>query len=439
MSLPMKTSKIAVMGLGYVGLPLAVEFGKSSMAPIIGFDIDESKIQELKSSIDRNKELDSAELRQARIEYTSDPAKLQQADFIIIAIPTPITDASIPDLSYITSASTLVGKNLSKGTIVVFESTVYPGVTEDICVPIIEKESDLECGKDWKIAYSPERINPGDKEHTLAKTIKIVSGMDKETLDEISDVYALVCKAGVHKAANIKTAEAAKVIENIQRDLNIALINELALIFHRLGINTHDVLEAAGTKWNFHRYSPGLVGGHCIGVDPYYLTYRAQELGYHPEVILAGRRINDWIPEYVGDLMIQGLIEAGKVVQDARVLVLGLTFKEDIRDMRNSKIKDTIRRLQSFGIHVLGHDPHLYKTEVESFGIDYVEKLSEVEGIDGIILATPHKELKKLMLSDFLKHYNDRGDGRGVFIDIKSLFLNSWRERSFGNIIYKCL
>lgn len=435
----MDVSKIAIMGLGYVGLPLAVEFGKTDIAPIIGFDIDRSKIEELKNGIDRNKELTTDELKQAEIEYTFDPRDLKKADCIIIAIPTPITDAKIPDLSYIQSASSLLGQNLSNGVIVVFESTVYPGVTENICVPIIEKESGLKCGKDWKIGYSPERINPGDKKHDISKTVKVVSGMDQETLDKIAEVYMLICKAGIHKAPNIKTAEAAKIIENIQRDLNIALINELALIFHRLGINTNDVLDAAATKWNFHRYSPGLVGGHCIGVDPYYLTYRAQELGYHPEVILAGRRINDWIPKYLADLMIHGLIEAGKVVQNARVLVLGLTFKEDIRDMRNSKIQDTIKRLQSFGIHVMGYDPNLYQEEVEQFGVEYVKDLAQVDKLDGIILATPHRKFREMSFTDFQKYYNDHGDGRGVFIDIKSVFFHMWREKPLGNIIYMCL
>lgn len=431
----MKTKKIAIIGLGYVGLPLAVEFGKTELAPVIGFDIDNKKIEELKQEIDRNKELTREELAKTKIEYTNNPLLLKQADFIIVAVPTPITQAKIPDLSLVKNASQLVGQNLAKGTIIVFESTVYPGVTEDICLPIIEKESGLKCGQDWKIGYSPERINPGDKEHTINKIIKIVSGMDKETLEEIAEVYSLICQAGIYKAPNIKTAEAAKVIENIQRDLNIALVNELSIIFAKLGINTKEVIEAAGTKWNFHKYQPGLVGGHCIGVDPYYLTYRTQELGYNPEVILAGRHINDRMPEYIADLMIHSLVEAGKVVQGARVLVMGLTFKEDIRDTRNSKINETIKKLQSYGVYVLGYDPNLYKEEVEKFGVEYVKNLATMDKVDGIILATLHQQFKQMQLSDFLPYFN--GKGHGVLVDVKSHLLKEAGQHQ--NLIYKCL
>ena len=427
--------KITVVGLGYVGLPLAVAFGKSRFAPVIGFNKSVERIATLKTGRDPNEEVSDEEMAAAQVEYTCDPSVLERANFIIITVPTPITEAKTPDLTMVKEASLTVGKHIRPGSAVVYESTVYPGVTEDICVPIIEKASGLKCGEDWKIAYSPERVNPGDREHTLDKIIKVVSGMDAETLNIVAAVYGEICRAGVHKAPNIKTAEAAKVIENIQRDLNIALMNELSLIFHRLGINTNDVIEAAGTKWNFHKYQPGLVGGHCIGVDPYYLTYRAQELGYSPEVILAGRRINDWMSEYVADLMIRGLVEAGKVVQGSRVLVMGLTFKEDIRDIRNSKISDTIKKLQSYGVNVIGYDPNLDDEEVKKFGVEYAKNLAGVNNLDGIILATLHKQFKEMQLNDFVKHYN--GNGRGVLIDIKSWFLSSAPENL--PIIYKCL
>ncbi len=429
--------KIAVVGLGYVGLPLAVAFGKSRFAPVVGLNKSQLRIDSLKAGRDPNKDVPDAELAAAKIEYTLDPSVLSRANFIVVTVPTPINKAKQPDLSPVIEASEMIGKYIKPGTVVVYESTVYPGVTEDVCIPLIEKGSGLKCGVDWKVGYSPERVNPGDHEHTLERIVKVVSGMDQETLDLVAAVYGEVCKGGVHKAPNIKTAEAAKVIENIQRDLNIALMNELSLIFQRIGINTRDVVEAAGTKWNFHKYLPGLVGGHCIGVDPYYLTYRAQELGYNPEVILAGRRINDWMSEYVADLMIRGLVEAGKAVQGSRVLVLGLTFKEDIRDTRNSKIQDTIKKLQSYGVNVLGHDPNLYQGEVEKFGVEYVKDLAAMEKIDGVIFATLHKEFKEMSLESLIAYYHSNGNGRGVLVDVKSWFLDQYSSQP--NLIYKCL
>lgn len=427
--------KIAVVGLGYVGLPLVVAFGKSRFAPVIGFNKSSRRVEMLQSGHDPNKEISDEEMAGVRAEYTSDPTSLERANFIIITVPTPIAEAKTPDLTLVREASQTLGEHLQAGSIVVYESTVYPGVTEDICVPIIEKASGLKCGKDWKIGYSPERVNPGDSEHTLSKIVKVVSGMDDETLELIAAVYGTICTAGIHKAPTIKIAEAAKVIENIQRDLNIALMNELSLIFHRLGINTKDVLEAAGTKWNFHKYYPGLVGGHCIGVDPYYLTYRAQEVGYSPEVILAGRRINDRMAEYVADLMIQGLIEAGKVVQGSCVLVMGLTFKEDVRDVRNSKIFDTIKKLQSYGVKVLGHDPNLEESEVAKFGVEYVPDLQSMNKVDGIILAVAHKQFRESQIEDLVLHFNDAG--RSVLIDIKSYYLA--QVNGYQELIYKCL
>lgn len=431
--------KIGVIGLGYVGLPLAVAFGKSRFAPVVGLNKSQSRIDSLKAGHDPNKDVPDADLAAAKLECTLDPSVLSKVNFIIVTVPTPINKAKQPDLTPVIEASETIGKHIKPGTVVIYESTVYPGVTEDVCIPIIEKGSGLKCGVDWKIGYSPERVNPGDHEHTLERIVKVVSGMDAETLELVAGVYGEICKGGVHKAPNIKTAEAAKVIENIQRDLNIALMNELALIFHRLGINTKDVVEAAGTKWNFHKYQPGLVGGHCIGVDPYYLTYRAQELGYNPEVILAGRRINDWMPEYVADLMIHGLVEAGKVVQGSHVLVLGLTFKEDIRDTRNSKIHDTILKLKSYGVQVFGYDPNLYEEEVKKFGVEYVKDLQALGKVDGIVLATLHKQFKEMKLESFLPYFNGNGSGHGVFVDVKSWFLPEVRSGQLSSVIYKCL
>lgn len=425
--------KIAIVGLGYVGLPLAVEFGKTKLAPVIGFDINTAKINLLKKGVDPTGELKNSELSRTDINYTDNPPNLKQANFIIIAVPTPVTQAKKPDLSLVKRASQIVGQNLQKGSLVVYESTVYPGVTEEICAPILEKESKLKCGIDFKIGYSPERINPGDKEHTIDKIIKIVAGQDKESLEIIAQVYSLVCKAGIHKAPNIKTAEAAKVIENIQRDLNIALVNELVLIFGILDISTKEVLEAAATKWNFHKYQPGLVGGHCIGVDPYYLVYKAEEIGYHPQVITAGRRINDSMPEYAAELMIKGLNKANKNIKGARVLIMGLTFKENVKDIRNSKIKDVVNKLKEYKIEVLGYDPLISEKEInKEFGIKAVTDIENLSDIDGVILSVTHEQFKNLR-ADF---YNKIRNGKLILVDIKSFYFGQELTQN-KNIIYK--
>lgn len=406
--------KICVVGLGYVGLPLAVAFGKKQ--EVVGFDISKRKIDELSRGIESMGEVPVEELKKAKILFTNDSRKINDADFIIVAVPTPVDEHNVPDMKYVESASEVVGKNISKGSIVVFESTVYPGVTEDICVPIIEKESGLKCGKDWKIGYSPERVNPGDKVHTTETIVKVVSGMDKESLDIIANVYSLIIKAGVFKASSIKVAEAAKVIENTQRDLNIALMNELSLIFRKMGINTKDVINAASTKWNFHRYTPGMVGGHCIGVDPYYLTYKAQELGYKPEVILAGRAINDSMSKHIVDLLIKELIKKNVLINKAKVLILGLTFKENVKDSRNSKTKDLIRELREYGVEVFANDPYLSQEEIdhEGFSVKNIP-LNKIEKVDAIVMAVPHKEF----LSISAEKYSSLMKGAKIFLDVK--------------------
>lgn len=431
------TPRIAVVGLGYVGLPLLSEFGKLSKGTVTGFDVLEARIEALKRGEDGNNDLEEGALKDVDATYSTDPQGLREANFIIVAVPTPIGEAHQPDLSLVEAASRTVGENLSVGSIVVYESTVYPGVTEEVCVPILEKASGLVCGTDFKVGYSPERVNPGDREHTIDKVVKIVSGMDDISLEIIASVYGSVCKAGVHRAPNIKTAEAAKVIENVQRDLNIALMNELSIIFHRIGISTHDVLDAAGTKWNFHRYTPGLVGGHCIGVDPYYLTYKAEALGYHPEVILAGRRVNDGMGAHVGQLVIRGLVEAGKVVQGSRVLVMGLTFKPNVRDIRNSKVADTIRELNTFGVHVFGHDPLLSEKEIESFGIMAQTEVSSEDVFDAVVLAAPHEPLRTLSLDTLCRLCGCQRACEGVLIDVFGI--HSREARHQPNLIYACL
>jgi len=401
--------KICIVGLGYVGLPLAVEFGK--LSDIIGFDIKEKRIQELGQNNDSTNEISPDELKRAKIAYTSDSKEIRKASFIIIAVPTPIDDYNNPDLGLLKSASKIVGENLSKNSVVVYESTVYPGCTEEVCAPILENYSGLKCGLDFKIGYSPERINPGDKEHTIDKIIKIVSGMDEDSLKRINDTYLKVCKAGVHKAPSIKVAEAAKVIENVQRDLNIALMNELSIIFNKLGIDTKDALEAASTKWNFHKYSPGLVGGHCIGVDPYYLTYKAESLGYHPEVILSGRRINDNMHKFIVELLVKA---SGSI---KKVLIMGMTFKENVKDYRNSRVNNLIKELKEHKIDVTGCDPLLEKDIIEKeFGIksyDFNEKIK----FDAVILAVPHKQFKEISLKK-LKDIMDNP----ILIDVKNFY-----------------
>ncbi|MGQ0695142.1 MAG: nucleotide sugar dehydrogenase [Nitrospiraceae bacterium] len=409
--------KIAVVGLGYVGLPIAVAFGKHG--PVIGFDIDKTKIDELRKGIDRTGEVSEKDLKSSRVSYTCLPADLKAADFIIVAVPTPINEALQPDLKALRMSSELIGKNMSPGTIVVYESTVYPGVTEEVCLPILEKTSGLKGGVDFKVGYSPERINPGDKEHTLERIVKVVSAQDEESLQTVASTYALVVKAGIHKASSIKVAEAAKVIENTQRDLNIALMNELALIFHRLGIDTKSVLEAAGTKWNFLKFSPGLVGGHCIGVDPYYLTHKAESVGYHPQIILAGRRINNGMGKFVAEQTIKLLARLARPVNELKVGVLGLTFKENVPDLRNSRVPDIINELREYGVEVLVHDPIADSKEaVAEYGIHLVD-WEQMKNLDGLIVAVAHKSLAEMSLADLLKPLRSQKDG--VVIDVKGI------------------
>uniref|UniRef100_C5D949 Nucleotide sugar dehydrogenase n=1 Tax=Geobacillus sp. (strain WCH70) TaxID=471223 RepID=C5D949_GEOSW len=407
--------KIAVVGLGYVGLPVAVAFGKKGR--IIGFDINEHRINTLKQGIDYTKEVESQDLLEADIDFTNDPSRLREADFIIVAVPTPITETKQPDLTPLIKASETVGSNLQKGAIVVYESTVYPGATEEVCVPVLEKASGLKAGVDFFVGYSPERINPGDKEHTFTKITKVVSGQNDEVLEIIAGVYGSVVEAGVYRASSIKVAEAAKVIENTQRDLNIALMNELAIIFDKLGIDTAEVLEAAGTKWNFLPFTPGLVGGHCIGVDPYYLTHKAESVGYHPEVILAGRRINDNMGKFIATSLVKQMIHQNMPIQGARVTVLGLTFKENVPDLRNSKVIDVIRELQEFGVEVQVTDALADKDEaVREYGIELVD-YDKLIPADAVVLAVPHDEYVEKGWEQFdrlLKH------GKGIVVDIKS-------------------
>lgn len=419
-----KKEKIAVVGLGYVGFPLAVEFGK--IAKTIGFDLNKKRVRDLQDNLDTNNETSTEEIKAAKsLEVTSDPSRLKEAKFIIVAVPTPITKNKQPDLYCVTSASETVGKNLTKGSIVVFESTVYPGVTEDVCIPVIEKHSGLKYGRDFKAGYSPERINPGDKEHTIQNVIKIVSGCDKETLEEVANIYGLIVKAGVYKADSIKVAEAAKVIENTQRDLNIALMNELAVIFYKMGIDTLSVLRAASTKWNFIKMSPGLVGGHCIGVDPYYLTFKAEELGYHPQVILAGRKINDDMGRYIAEQTVKHLIKANKTVKGAKVLVAGITFKENISDIRNSRVIDIINELKEYEVEVIACDPLADKEAVRhEYGIELAEYNNNIK-VDAILIAVAHNALKKdLSAQAIKKHIADNGT-KGVVIDVKGILDNS--------------
>jgi UDP-N-acetyl-D-galactosamine dehydrogenase len=412
-----QSRSIAVVGLGYVGLPIAVAFGKRG--PVIGFDVNKKKIDELLNSIDRTGEVSKSDLASAQVRYTSEPTDLKGADFIIVAVPTPINEALQPDLTALQKASELIGRNLSQGSIVVYESTVYPGATEEVCLPILERTSGMKAGVDFKLGYSPERINPGDKEHTLEKIIKVVSAQDLESLNIVADTYSLVVKAGIHRASSIKVAEAAKVIENTQRDLNIALMNELSLIFHRLGVDTKSVLEAAETKWNFLKFSPGLVGGHCIGVDPYYLTSKAESVGYHPEVILAGRRINNGMGKFVAEHTVKLLSQLSRPINGLKVGVLGLTFKENVPDLRNSKVPDIIRELREYGIEVLVHDPIAEAEEaLAEYGIHLVE-WAKMKDLDGLIVAVAHKNFSQLKLMDLLNPV--RSQKQAVVIDVKGI------------------
>ena len=429
------TEKVAVVGLGYVGFPLAMEFGKT--VKTIGFDLSERRVSELKRGYDSTNEMTSEEIRSAKhLKLTTDPKELRQARFIIVAVPTPITKNKQPDLYCVTSASEIVGKNLAKGSIVVFESTVYPGVTEEVCLPIIEKFSGLKYPREFKMGYSPERINPGDKAHTLSNIIKVVSGCDKETLEEVANIYGMVVKAGVYRADSIKCAEAAKVIENTQRDLNIALMNELSVIFHKMGIDTLSVLAAAGTKWNFINMRPGLVGGHCIGVDPYYLTFKAEELGYHPQVILAGRKINDNMGKYIAEQTVKHLIEADKAVKGAKVLVAGITFKENVNDIRNSRVIDIINELKEYGVKVMVVDPLADAEAVEhEYGIRLF-KYSKSLKADAVVIAVNHNLFKQEFTLNRLKSHMLGGRSKGVVIDVKGMF-NPERFKNSGLLYWR--
>ena len=414
-----KEEKISLVGLGYVGMPIAVAFAKK--AQVIGYDLNAKKIELYKSGIDPTLEVGDEAIKNTTVEFTSDEAKLREAKFHIVAVPTPVNDDHTPDLTPVEGASRILGRNLTKGSIVVFESTVYPGVTEDVCVPILEKESGLKCGVDFKIGYSPERINPGDKVHRLETIVKIVSGMDAETLDIVAKVYELVVEAGVHRAESIKVAEAAKVIENSQRDINIAFMNELSIIFNKMGIDTKAVLEAAGTKWNFLKFFPGLVGGHCIGVDPYYLTYKAEQIGYHSQVILAGRRINDDMGKYVAENVVKKLISAGKNVKDAKVAILGFTFKENCPDTRNTRVIDIMNELGEYGITPVVADPVADAEEgKQHYGIEFVD-INTVKDMDAVIIAVGNTEFMSFAMSDIDAMFANGDNSGKVLVDVKGV------------------
>ncbi len=409
---------ISLIGLGYVGMPIAVEFAGRGLR-VIGFDVNSSKIAAYRSGVDPTNEVGDSIIKATTVEFTDDERKLKEAKFHIVAVPTPIYDDHTPDLTLVENASRIVGRNLTKGSVVVFESTVYPGVTEEICAPILEKESGLQCGMDFKIGYSPERINPGDKKHRLPDIVKIVSGMDEETLNIIEDVYSLIISAGVYRAESIKVAEAAKVIENSQRDINIAFMNELSIIFNKMGIDTQEVLKAAETKWNFLRFYPGLVGGHCIGIDPYYLTYKAEKTGYHSQVILSGRRINDNMGKYVAENVVKYLIKAEKQVKNARVAILGFTFKENCPDTRNTKVMDIVNELREYGISPIITDPVADKEEAKNlYGLQFAD-ISNIRDMDAVVVAVAHSAFSDLTTDQVDRFF---GDGIKIFFDLKGLY-----------------
>jgi UDP-N-acetyl-D-glucosamine/UDP-N-acetyl-D-galactosamine dehydrogenase len=421
-----KEASIAVIGLGYVGLPIALAFAKK--VKVIGFDINEARVDLMKKGIDPSNELVKDDFKNSDITFTHKLDDLKKASFFIIAVPTPIDEHNLPDLKPLVGASTTVGKVLKKGDYVVYESTVYPGCTEEDCIPVLEQHSGLKFVKDFKVGYSPERINPGDKEHTITKILKIVSGCDKDSLDNISKVYEIIVEPGTHKASSIKVAEAAKIIENTQRDVNIALMNELSIIFSRIGINTYEVLEAAGTKWNFLKFSPGLVGGHCIGVDPYYLTYKAEEMGYHARVINSGRYVNDSMGFYVAKTCVKKIIAAGKNISRSKVLIMGATFKENVSDIRNSKVADIVKELKSFGVKVEIVDPHAESDELKheyGFGLNKLSK-----GYDGVIVAVNHKEYKTLTEEWFTKIVSKKG----VLVDVKGLYKGKIKKLTYWSL-----
>ena len=423
-----KEAKLAVIGLGYVGLPIALEFAKQ--IKVVGFDINQERVDLMNNKIDPSNELDSSDFEKSDILFTANLEDLKDVEFFIVAVPTPIDNANLPNLKPLLGASNTVAKALKKGDYVVFESTVYPGCTEEDCIPVLEEISGLNFKNDFKVGYSPERINPGDKEHTLQNVIKVVSGCCDESLNEIAQVYELVVKAGVHRASTIKVAEAAKIIENTQRDLNIALMNELSIIFNKLKINTFDVLEAAGTKWNFLKFSPGLVGGHCIGVDPYYLTHKAAQAGYHSKVITSGRYVNDSMGGYIAKQSVKKIIAQGKHIQDAKVLVMGATFKEDVSDIRNSKVIDIVNELISFQVHVDLIDPHASSDEMlHEYGVGLIK--NPTADYDAIIVAVNHKEYKTYKEEDFKKLLKDQ---KGLFVDVKGIFKGKINELEYWSL-----
>jgi UDP-N-acetyl-D-galactosamine dehydrogenase len=423
------THRIAVVGLGYVGLPLALAFARRF--PTVGFDVDPRRVQELRDGHDRNGEHPPRALQVPALLFTADPGPLRQATVIVVAVPTPIDAHKRPDLSRLREATRLVGRHLAPGAVVVYESTVYPGVTEEICRPLLEEVSALRAGVDFKIGYSPERVNPGDAEHSIERVVKVVAGEDQETLELLASLYGSIVSAGVHRAPDIRTAEAAKIIENVQRDLNIALMNELAILFHRLGIDAGEVLRAARTKWNFLPFQPGLVGGHCIPVDPYYLTFKAEEAGYHPEVILAGRRINDGMGGYIARETVKLLIATGRSVKDAEALVFGFAFKENVRDSRNTMVLDLVRELQSYGIRVSVHDPLVEVERLAAAGVPVMEKPFEGERrFDGLVIAVPHAAFRERAVTDFVRLLRREG-GRGVIVDVKAMLPRD-RVTEFG-------
>lgn len=411
--------KLSLVGLGYVGMPIAVAYAKK--IKVVGYDFNAQKVELYKKGIDPTREVGNDAIKETTVEFTADPEKLRECKFHVVAVPTPVNDDHTPDLSPVEGASHTLGKYLTKGSVVVYESTVYPGVTEDICVPILEKESGLKCGVDFKVGYSPERINPGDKVHRLDTITKIVSGMDEETLETVAKVYSLVALAGVYKAQSIKVAEAAKVIENSQRDINIAFMNELSMIFHKMGIDTKSVLEAAGTKWNFLKFFPGLVGGHCIGVDPYYLTYKAEELGYHSQIILSGRRINDDMGKYIAESLVKRLIANDISVKNARVAILGFTFKENCPDTRNTKVIDIYNELKEYGITPVVVDPQADSDEANRlYGIKF-DTMDSVKDMDAVIMAVAHEDFKDYKPADIAKFF-DPAHKTKVFMDLKGIY-----------------
>lgn len=418
--------KISIVGLGYVGMPLAVAFAKK--VEVIGFDLNEEKIELYKSGIDPTNEVGDDIMKQTTVSFTSDETKLREAKFHIVAVPTPINSDKTPDLTPVEGASTIIGRNLTKGSFVVYESTVYPGVTEDICIPILESESRLKCGIDFKVGYSPERTNPGDKMNRLENIIKIVSGVDNESLEEIAKVYELVVEVGVHKASSIKVAEAAKVVENSQRDINIAFMNELAMVFDRMGIVTKEVINAMNTKWNALRFYPGLVGGHCIGVDPYYFIYEAEKLGYHSQIILSGRKINDGMGKFIVDAIIKRLILANIVVRQSKVVILGITFKENCPDSRNSKVIDIIKGLNEYGIDPIVVDPQADAEDVTNeYGIGVVDT-NTVSGADCVVFAVAHDEFKSMKWDQIERLFGELNNKKRIIIDVKSMLLKSEAE-----------